>query len=371
MSIKILFIFGTRPEAIKMAPLILNFSIQKDFVVKVCNTGQHKELTDDVLNFFELKSDYSLNVMTHAQSLAEVQAKILVGVDNVLKKECPDIVFVQGDTLTAFVAALAAFYRKIKIAHVEAGLRSGDKFSPFPEEINRIFISKIADFHFAPTTDAMDNLFREGITKNVWNVGNTVNDALLTGITLIEHGNDTIKEYFNFLNPTKKIILITSHRRENFGAPILDFCEVVRSALKKYDDIQFVFPVHPNPNVKEIVYRELSEYNNVYLIEPLSYPYLIYLLKISHLVLSDSGGIQEEAPSLGKPVIVLRDTTERMEGVRAGNAVLAGNSFQNIWKAFIAIMDNNDVYQGMSKSINPYGDGNTSKKIIDIIKKEI
>lgn len=366
---KILFVFGTRPEAIKMAPLVLYFNQNKGFDIKVCNTGQHKELTNEVLNFFKIKADYSLNVMTHAQTLAEVQSKILIGVDQVLTTEKPDLVFVQGDTITAFVAALAAFYKKVKIAHIEAGLRSWDKFSPFPEEINRVFISKIADFHFAPTADALDNLNKEGISSNAWNVGNTVIDALHVGIDLVENENSSIKEYFSFLDKSKKTVLLTSHRRENFGKPILDICEVVKSTLAKYPNLQFVYPVHPNPNVKDIVYRELGDNKNVFLIEPLSYPYLIYLIKISHLVLSDSGGIQEEAPSFGKPVIVLRDTTERMEGVKAGTALLAGNEYDKIWQAFTAIMDNDLVYQQMSKAVNPYGDGKTAQRVFEILKK--
>ncbi len=365
----LLFVLGTRPEAIKLAPVILFFKDKIDFKVLVCNTGQHRELTNEVLEFFVIKPDYDLRVMTHDQSLVEVQSKIMLGVDKILAKELPQFVFVQGDTTTAFAAGLTAFYRKIKIVHIEAGLRSWDKFSPFPEEINRVFLSKIADYHFAPTDDAMMNLQNEGIKTNLWNVGNTVIDALNIGLKLIDISGKGIIEAFKFLDKSKKTVLLTTHRRENFGQPLLDICKVVKSALEKYPDVQFVCPVHPNPNVTEVLYREFENISNVFLISPLTYPHLISLLSLSHLVMSDSGGIQEEAPSLGKPVIVLRDNTERMEGVNAGTAMLAGNSYNGIWSCFCQIMDNELIYKKMALSSNPYGDGDSSKRIFEIISK--
>lgn len=366
--IKILFVLGTRPEAIKLAPLIKFFK-EKDAVIesKVCITAQHREMLDEVFDFFSIKPEYDLNVMTPGQSLAGVTGKCITGIDEVLNDYQPDIVFVQGDTTTAFSAALAAFYRKIKIAHVEAGLRSGNRYSPFPEEINRVFVSKITDFHFAPTNQALLNLQNEGIVEGVWNVGNTVIDALLEGDKILKENSSEIADYFTFLSPDKKVILLTSHRRENFGEPLLDICKVVKRIVEKYNDVEIVYPVHPNPNVKKIVEIELGGLERIHLISPLSYPYLLYLMQRSYLILTDSGGIQEEAPSLGKPIVVLRDVTERMEGVEAGTALMGGNAFESIWHAIIKIMDSKEVYDSMSNAVNPYGDGKTSERIFNII----
>jgi len=360
---KLLFVLGTRPEAIKLAPLINYFRSRATFDIKVCNTAQHREMLDEVLTLFSIIPDYDLNVMTHAQSLSGVLSKCLEGISDVMEKYQPDIVFVQGDTTTAFAGAMAAFYKKIKIAHVEAGLRSGDKFSPFPEEINRVFISKIADYHFAPTDAAYGQLLSEGVTKNVWNVGNTVIDALLEAVAIIKINEANFKAHFSFLDITKRTILLTSHRRENFGQPLKDICAVVKDLIHTYKDVQVVYPVHPNPNIKEVIYKELSSIENVHLIEPLSYPYLIYLMKISYLIITDSGGIQEEAPSLGKPVVVIRESTERMEGINAGTAVMGGNTYASVWKAVAGIMDDQKIYNAMSLAVNPYGDGKAAQKI--------
>jgi UDP-N-acetylglucosamine 2-epimerase (non-hydrolysing) len=365
---KVLFVLGTRPEAIKLAPLINYFKLKASFDIKVCNTAQHREMLDEVFNFFSIDPDYDLNIMTHAQSLPEVLSKSLTGIGKVLEEYQPDIVFVQGDTTTAFSGALAAFYKKIKVAHVEAGLRSGDKFSPFPEEINRVFISKITDYHFAPTKTAYDQLQKEGINKNVWNVGNTVIDALLQGCDIIKTKEVNFKNHFSFLDKDKRTILLTCHRRENFGRPLKEICAIVKKIIDTYKDVQVVYPVHPNPNVKQVVYEELSSLERVHLIEPLSYPYLIYLMQTAYLIITDSGGIQEEAPSLGKPVVVIRETTERMEGVQAGTAILGGNNYASIWKAVTGIMDDPNVYNAMSGAVNPYGDGKTAERIYSIIE---
>lgn len=368
---RILFILGTRPEAIKLSPLIIKFNNQKEFEVKVCNTGQHKELIDAVFNFFEIKPDFNLNVMKSSDTLAELTSNCLSQIDIVLEKYKPDLVFVQGDTISAFSGALAAFYRKIKIAHVEAGLRSDNRFSPFPEEINRVFISKIADYHFAPTDLALRVLKNEGVSENLWNVGNTVVDALLM-VDKIKAPKKLIKTSdMDFLIPNKKIILITFHRRENFGKPLIDFCRVINDLIKTYKDIQIVYPVHPNPNVRKVINQELVENERLSVIEPLPYFKLIYLMKKSFLILTDSGGIQEEAPAFGKPVVVLREVTERMEGIHSGNAVLGGNSYSRLWPIIRNIIDDEEVYTSMSRANNPYGDGTASEKIYHYIKTNL
>jgi UDP-N-acetylglucosamine 2-epimerase (non-hydrolysing) len=364
---KVLFVLGTRPEAIKLAPLINYFRSKAVFDIKVCNTAQHREMLDEVLDFFSINAEYDLNIMTHAQSLSEVLSKSLTGINKVLEEYQPDIIFVQGDTTAAFSGALAAFYKKIKVAHVEAGLRSGDKFSPFPEEINRVFISKITDYHFAPTKTAYEQLQKEGVNKNIWNVGNTVIDALLQGIDIIKAKETNFKDHFSFLDNGKRTILLTCHRRENFGQPLKDICDVVKKIIDTYKDIQVVYPVHPNPNIRQVVYEELASVERVLLIDPLSYPYLIYLMQTAYLIITDSGGIQEEAPSLRKPVIVIREYTERMEGVNAGTAIMGGNNYVSIWKAVSGIIDYPKVYDAMSKALNPYGDGKTAERIYSII----
>jgi len=366
---KILFIFGTRPEAIKLAPLVKELQLHpSEFLVSVCITAQHREMLDQVMEFFKIKADYDLDLMQPNQSLKDITIRGLQGIDSVLDDFDPDLVIVQGDTTTVFVGALASFYKKIKVAHIEAGLRSGKKYSPFPEEVNRILAGHIADFHLAPTEQAKTNLFNEGIRKNVWVVGNTVIDAILLGLELIkENGESEYLEFFNFLDLSKKIILVTGHRRESFGEPFENICYALKNIVQHNEDIEIVYPVHLNPKVQDPVYKILSDENRIHLIDPLSYPYLIWLMHKSYLVITDSGGIQEEAPSLGKPVLVIRDVTERMEGVEAGTAFLVGTDKDLIISKAQSLLNDPDEYAKMAKAVNPYGDGTTSNKIAKIL----
>lgn len=367
MTKDILFVLGTRPEAIKLAPLILEAKKHDAFRVGVCITAQHREMLDEVLQFFGIQPDVDLNIMTQAQGLGDVVGKILTQLQPVYQQFKPNVVVVQGDTNTAFAGALAAFYQGIPIAHVEAGLRSFDMKSPFPEEANRVFISKIADYHFAPTDIALNQLNQEGIIERAWNVGNTVIDALLYANDLLQKRRDDVRSHFSFLDPSKRVVLLTSHRRENFGEPLRDICKVVQSIVKEFSDVQVVYPVHPNPNVRDTVFEQLSGLDRVHLIDPLSYPHLVYLMQQSYLILTDSGGIQEEAPSLGKPIIVLRDVTERMEGVHAGTAILAGTSYNEVWKHTVELLTSTEKYEQMATAVNPYGDGKTSERILDYL----
>jgi UDP-N-acetylglucosamine 2-epimerase (non-hydrolysing) len=366
---KILFVFGTRPEAIKMAPLIKEFQRNHHlFETKICVTAQHREMLDQVLDFFKIRPHYDLNIMKPGQSLFDVTINSLKGLQSVLEDFHPDLIFVQGDTTTVLTGAIAGFYSRIAVAHLEAGLRSGDKDSPFPEEINRILTGHIASFHFAPTETAVNNLKKEGITKNVWNVGNTVIDALFLGLDIIkEDGESGYVSYFSFVNFSKKIILVTGHRRESFGEPFLHMCTAMKEVAENNPDVEIVYPVHLNPNVRKPVYDVLKEVKSIHLIDPLSYPYLIWLMNKSYLVLTDSGGIQEEAPSLGKPVLVMRDVTERTEGIEAGTAILVGTNKDRITNETVKLLTNSDHYERMSKAVNPYGDGKTSKRIVDIL----
>ena len=368
---KLLFVFGTRPEAIKMAPIIHAAKKHPDiFDVKICLTGQHKEMLYHVMDFFELTGDVDLALMKPNQTLFDITADVLRSLEKVLNDYLPDIVLVQGDTTTAFVGALAAFYKKIKVAHIEAGLRSFDKYAPFPEEINRKMVGSIADFHFAPTEAAANNLKRENILQNVFITGNTVIDALLWGVQKIRT-NDTYAVPFDFLDASKKIILVTGHRRENFGNPFENICDALNFISSNYPEIQIVYPVHLNPNVQSVVKERLSNKSNVFLIDPLDYPHLIWIMDKSYFVITDSGGIQEEAPSLGKPVLVMREVTERMEGVTAGTALLVGTSRDRIIEAAVKLLENSEHYLSMSKAVNPYGDGTTSEQIISILAKQL
>jgi len=370
MPHKLLFIFGTRPEAIKMAPLIAACKQQPDvWEAKVCITAQHREMLDQVLDFFDIKADYDLSLMKPNQTLFDITALGLKGLETILQQEKPDVVFVQGDTTTAFVGALAAFYQKIKVAHIEAGLRSGDKYSPFPEEVNRKLVSAVTDFHFAPTKNAADNLAKENVANNVYVTGNTVIDALLTGVELVSADNKYGKA-FSFINPAKKIILVTGHRRESFGEPFENICQAIKNIANKYDnDVQIVYPVHLNPNVQEPVNRLLKGLDNVHLIAPLDYPHLLWLMEKSYIVLTDSGGIQEEAPSLGKPVLVMRDVTERTEGIDAGTALLVGTDAAVIEKAVDTLLTNQNIYNKMATAQNPYGSGNAAESILNLLVK--
>jgi UDP-N-acetylglucosamine 2-epimerase (non-hydrolysing) len=367
---KILFIFGTRPEAIKMAPLIKAFQNNSLFRVKVCVTAQHRSMLDQVLEFFEITPDYDLNLMQPNQSLFDITAIGLKSLEKVLDEFSADLIFVQGDTTSAFIGALAGFYRKIKVAHIEAGLRSDNKYSPFPEEINRKLAGHIADFHFAPTDKAVHNLKNEGITENVWQVGNTVIDALFFGLNLIEkEDQNKYLDCFAGIDFNKRIILVTGHRRESFGEPFENICNALKEIANKYSDVEIVYPVHLNPNIRKIVNKLLVNISNIHLIEPLSYPYLIWLMSKSYLIMTDSGGIQEEGPSLAKPVLVLREVTERKEGITAGTAKLVGTDKNKIIQEAIALLDKSDEYEKMAKAVNPYGDGTTSQQILNICIK--
>jgi len=367
---KILFIFGTRPEAIKLAPLILEFKKQKKFITKVCITSQHREMLEQVINFFQLPVDYDLSIMEHNQSLFKISSKIVQSIEPVFEEFQPDLIFVQGDASSAFLSALAGFYKKIKIVHIEAGLRSYNKYSPFPEEINRVLISHIADYHFAPTKKAKENLLKEGIKENIWVVGNTVIDALFLALKIVKNSEVQYKNFFKFLDFNKKIVLVTGHRRESFGEPFRQICLALKELAEKFkDEIEIVYPVHLNPNVRRPVFEILYGQKNIHLIEPLSYPYLVWLLEKSYFVLTDSGGIQEEAPSLGKPVLVMREVTERIEGIKAGTAKLVGVKKESIVKNSVKLLTDKNLYQKMSKKKNPYGDGKSSQRIVKIISE--
>lgn len=366
---KILFLFGTRPEAIKMAPLVKTFCLDSNFTVKVGVTAQHREMLDQVLDFFKIDVDYDLNIMKPNQSLHELTSSLILKItEDILNKENFDYVFVQGDTTTVLAGALASFYKKIKVLHIEAGLRSHDIYSPFPEEMNRILTSKIAHIHFCPTQTAADNLDREDLKNNVFVVGNTVIDALLLGLDEIKNSSESnlINKYSN-IDFNKKIILVTCHRRENFGKPFEEICDALLEISDSFKEtIQIVYPVHLNPNIMKIAYEKLTR-ENIKLISPLDYPDLIWMMNRSNIILTDSGGIQEEAPSLGKPVLVLRDITERMEGVHAGTAILVGSSKEKIVVETSMLLTDVSYYLKISKAINPYGDGTTSEKIKEII----
>ena len=364
--LNILIIFGTRPEAIKFAPLY--FKLKKHYNTKICVSAQHREMLDQVLDFFEIIPDYDLNIMTANQTLFDVTSKIILSLKNVMDDFKPDLVFVQGDTSTTFIGALAGFYQKIPIAHLEAGLRTYNKYSPFPEEMNRLLTSRLADYHFVPCQVNKENLIAEGINRNIFIVGNTVIDAMFIGLDIIK--NKCEKEYFaffNFLDFNKNIILITGHRRENIGAGFNNICEAIRELAGKFPNVQFVYPVHLNPLVQATVNNQLSGISNVFLIHPLDYPKFIWLMNKAYLIMTDSGGVQEEAPALGKPVLVTREETERMEGVMAGTAILVGTDKEKIIVTCSDLLLNQESYNKMSQSINPYGDGRASEKIYDII----
>ena len=366
---KIIFVFGTRPEAIKMAPLIKTFQADLSFEVIVCATGQHKEMLYQVLDFFEIKPDYDLELMKPNQTIYDITSSALLGLKEILDKEQPNLIFVQGDTTTAFVGALAGYYNQIEVAHLEAGLRSGDKYSPFPEEGNRIMAGHLATYHFAPTKRAIDNLAKEGIGHNVFEVGNTVIDALILGLDLLKkRDNKEIENLFKEIDLSKRVILVTGHRRESFGEPFENMVNAIKGIADSYEDIEIIYPVHLNPNVRGIVNKVLGNTKNIHLIEPLDYPSLIWLMSRSFFVLTDSGGIQEEAPTLGKPVLVMRDVTERQEGVEAGTAKLVGTNKSVILQEFRKLLDDKDIYESMAKAVNPYGAGTTSKQVLEIIK---
>ncbi|WP_194768000.1 non-hydrolyzing UDP-N-acetylglucosamine 2-epimerase [Tamlana sp. I1] len=367
---KVLVVFGTRPEAIKMAPVVHALKANNKFKTRVCITGQHREMLDQVLQFFQIVPDYDLNLMTPKQSLNLLASRILAEIDVVFDDFKPDLVLVHGDTTTSSVVALAAFHRQIKIGHVEAGLRTYNKQSPFPEEINRQITGRLADIHFTPTPTTYNNLVLNEHVKasSVFTTGNTVIDALLWGVANINENREAIQSLKSELNFNKKIILVTGHRRESFGDKFVSFCSALLKIAER-SDVQIIYPVHLNPNVKEPVYKLLSKHPNILLIAPLDYEVFIWLMNMSYFIITDSGGVQEEAPSLGKPVLVTRDITEREEAVTLGAVNLVGTSFDKIVKASNLLLDDNSVYNSMRIESNPYGDGKAALKINRIIEK--
>lgn len=373
--VKIMIVFGTRPEAIKMAPVV--HALSKRANIKICVTAQHREMLDQVLNLFEIIPDYDLNVMKPGQDLFDVTSHVLLGVKKVLLSECPDIVLVHGDTTTSMATAMAAFYLKIPVGHIEAGLRTHNINSPFPEEFNRQITSKIATLHFAPTEVARQNLLDEKVSDDqIYVTGNTVIDALLSMVERARSVNfsDVILKDAPFLeqkNGASRVILVTGHRRENFGQGFEEICQALCDIATDNPSVNIVYPVHLNPNVREPVDRVLSGIDNVHLIEPMAYLTFVKLMDMSYLILTDSGGIQEEAPSLGKPVLVMRDTTERPEAVEAGTVKLVGTNKEEIVKMVNQLLTNKDNYAQMSKAHNPYGKGDAGKVICDILKNGV
>tara|TARA_B100000287_G_C20647490_1_gene785655 strand:+ start:708 stop:1847 length:1140 start_codon:yes stop_codon:yes gene_type:complete len=374
---KLMIVFGTRPEAIKMAPLCRSIKNNKEFELVICVTAQHREMLDQVLEIFNLEPDIDLNIMKDSKDLNEVTSNIILAMRDVLLDEKPDLVLVHGDTTTTFSTSLACFYQGIKVGHVEAGLRTYDLLAPFPEEFNRQITTKLSDLHFAPTKESKKNLISEGVSKDkIYITGNTVIDALFLTLEQIEINDDLLNKVSQDLNELlpfdwnkDKFILITGHRRENFGKGFEEITQALKELAKKHPEIHFVYPVHLNPNVQKPVKSVLQDLDNIHLIEPLYYEAFIFLLKHTYLVLTDSGGIQEEAPSLGKPVLVMRDKTERPEAIEAGTVILVGTSKETIIQKVEELLTNKDLYENMSKSHNPYGDGKASQRIIKSIKK--
>lgn len=354
-----------------MAPLIIEFQKYPDwFDVKVCVSSQHKRMLDQVLSFFGIERDHDLKIMKSNQSLFDIVSGNMTGLEAVLEEEQPDSVIVQGDTSTAFAGALAGFYHKVHVAHLEAGLRSFEKYSPFPEEINRVLVGKLADYHFAPTESAKQNLRSEGIAQNVYVTGNTVIDALQLGLSILENQQNTYESDFSGVDFSQKIILVTAHRRENLGEPLSNICKAIRHIADQNEDVRIIYPVHLNPKVREPVFAYLSGHERIHLCDPVDYKRLIWLLNKSYLVLTDSGGIQEEAPALGKPVLVMREVTERPEGVEAGTAKLVGSDKDLIVNEVTLLLRDDAAYQNMSKAISPYGDRTTSAQIVEIYRRK-
>ena len=357
-------ILGTRPEAIKLAPVILKFSSSKDFDLRIISTGQHKEMVQQILKLFDIEPHTDLKLMSEKQTLTHITCKTINGLEKEFDKYYPDLVIVQGDTSTAFSAALAAFYRNIPVAHIEAGLRTSNKTNPFPEELNRRMITQIADLHFAPTKLASDNLKKEGIHKNVYITGNTVIDSLLKIASSVEHPKITNMDWEN-----KKIILVTVHRRENWGRNLEEITFAIKDLAKKRKEVHFLIPMHKNKIVRDKIITELSGISNIFLTDSLNYDELVGAIKNCHHVLTDSGGIQEEAPTFGKPVLILRNNTERQEALNSGAAKLIGTKRMNIFNEVNKILDDTNLYNKMSKSINPFGDGNATEKIYNYCEK--
>ncbi|MHC6799437.1 UDP-N-acetylglucosamine 2-epimerase (non-hydrolyzing) [Vibrio diabolicus] len=366
---KILTVFGTRPEAIKMAPLVHALAADDRFEAKCCVTAQHREMLDQVLELFEITPDYDLNLMKAGQTLNDVTARIVQELKPVLQEFQPDVVLVHGDTATTFAASLAAYYEQIEVGHVEAGLRTGNIYSPWPEEANRRLTGVLTKYHFAPTETSKENLLRENFApEGIFVTGNTVIDALLMVKDKIESDSDlsaTLAAQFPFLDDSKELILVTGHRRESFGGGFERICEALAQTAKQHPNVQILYPMHLNPNVREPVNRILGDVENVLLIEPQQYLPFIYLMSRSHIILTDSGGIQEEAPSLGKPVLVMRDTTERPEAVAAGTVKLVGTSVEKITSSLDSLLNDKEAYKEMSFAHNPYGDGKACERILN------
>ena len=381
---KVMLVFGTRPEAIKMCPLVKEFQKHSsDFETIVCVTGQHREMLDQVLNIFDVTPDYDLNIMKQGQDLYDVTARVLVGMRDILKEVQPDVVLVHGDTTTSTASALAAFYQQIPVGHVEAGLRTHNIYSPWPEEINRQITGRIATYNFAPTPLSKSNLLREAISEDSITVtGNTVIDALYWVVDKIKTDAELQKDLDAVLDNAgydvarlsdgKKLVLITGHRRENFGNGFINMCTAIKDLTKKYPEVDFVYPMHLNPNVRkpihEVFGEDLSNLGNMFFIEPLEYLSFVHLMSKSTIVLTDSGGIQEEAPGLGKPVLVMRDTTERPEALEAGTVKLVGTNYEKIVTEVSRLIDDSEYYDTMSKAVNPYGDGLACERIVNFIK---
>lgn len=362
---KILVVFGTRPEAIKMAPIIKELERQ-NAQYKVLVTAQHRQMLDGVLEIFDIKPDFDLNIFKKGQTLTDITVETLRGLEEVFKEYLPDVLLVQGDTTTVFAGALAAFYQKIKIGHVEAGLRSGNLYSPYPEEANRKLTGVMTSYHFAPTEGNRENLLREGFDdKDIYVVGNTVIDALHYAVRDDYKFEDEILNRLDYEN--KKIVLLTSHRRENIGEPMENIFQAVRDVVRENEDVEVVFPIHLNPKVREIAKRIFDGEDRIHLIEPLEYLPFSNLMKRVSIIMTDSGGVQEEAPSLGKPVIVVREETERMEGVLANTAILAGTKYENIYQSFTRLLHDKEFYNQMAHAVNPYGDGTAAEKIVKIL----
>ncbi|MGF0089484.1 non-hydrolyzing UDP-N-acetylglucosamine 2-epimerase [Segatella copri] len=382
--IKVMLVFGTRPEAIKMCPLVKEFQKHNDaFQTIVCVTGQHREMLDQVLNIFEVKPDYDLNIMKQGQDLYDVTARVLTGMRDVFKECKPDVVLVHGDTTTSTAAALAAFYQQIPVGHVEAGLRTHNIYSPWPEEMNRQITGRIATYNFSPTPLSESNLKAEKAQGNIYVTGNTVIDALHMVVNKLKNDETLAKEQeailkqagydVNRLADGKKLVLITGHRRENFGEGFIHMVTAIKDLKNKYPDVDFVYPMHLNPNVRrpihEVFGEDLSNLGNMFFIEPLQYLEFVYLMEKATIVLTDSGGIQEEAPGLGKPVLVMRDTTERPEALASGTVHLVGTDYQKIMDEVSTLLEDEQAYEKMSKAVNPYGDGKACERIVEILKK--
>lgn len=365
--IKVMTLFGTRPEAIKMAPLVKALEADPEIESIVCVTAQHRQMLDQVLSVFDIKPNHDLNIMKSSQTLSEITSRVLLGVEEVLKNEKPDLVLVHGDTTTTLSGALAAFYQQIPVGHVEAGLRSGNIYSPYPEEMNRMLATRISEIHFAATEGNVNNLLNEGISNNViYKTGNTVIDALMMVIKKDFTFDEPILNEIDYDN--KKVILVTAHRRENLGEPMENIFGAIRKIVEDFEDVEVVFPIHMNPAVRAIADKHLSKHSRIHMIEPLEYDSFANMIGRSTLILTDSGGIQEEAPAIGKPVVVLRTETERPEAVEAGTVAIAGVSFEAIYNITADLLRDEKKYKSMSDAINPYGDGKASARIVEAIK---